>query len=198
MILTNFCNLSFPRFNSLHTGRNRAAVLIPVFKREEVNILFTVRSDSLLEHAGEISLPGGSCEKNDRDIIDTALRETYEEIGIKISSIRIIGVLKNEISYNGKIVTPVIGIIDNYINESTLKINNREVKNLIFVPIRHLLEKSNFWSERWIRNNKFNIIYFYKFEPYIIWGLTGKVIYNFLEKYNKIMRFPNVKNSNVF
>jgi 8-oxo-dGTP pyrophosphatase MutT (NUDIX family) len=71
-----------------------AAVLVPLFKkRENCHLLFTKRSDQVKHHKGEISFPGGVVDEEDLELERTALREAFEEIGLKEKDVQIIGVL---------------------------------------------------------------------------------------------------------
>ena len=67
-----------------------ASVLIPIIDRPEgLSVLFTQRSQNLKNHPGQVSFPGGRTEINDRDAIATALRESYEEIGLLPEIVRL-------------------------------------------------------------------------------------------------------------
>jgi hypothetical protein len=101
--------------------------------------------------------------------------------------IRIIGSLKEEVSLNGKIVKPFIGVIEKNKEKLSYSISKSEVDELIFVPVNTLLEAENFWNELWIRNKKLIKMYFYVYNSYIIWGMTGRIIYKLMRsKYKKI------------
>lgn len=141
----------------------------------------------MLEHAGEISFPGGTYESTDKNLLETALRETEEEIGISRKEITIIGSLKNTVSISMKTVTPYIGIINAENDELNFHISKDEVEEVILVPVEELLNPSNNWKEKWIRNKKLTTMYFYIYNNHIIWGLTGKIIFKlFKYKYKQI------------
>ena len=94
----------------------QAAVLIPVTKANDVgesSIVLTVRSSNLKSHAGQVSSPGGTSEEQDRDLTATALRESYEEIGLRPEGVEILGQLGELVMPSGYRVTPVVGIIEN-------------------------------------------------------------------------------------
>ena len=147
----------------------------------------TRRSNNLLEHSGEISFPGGTCENCDKNLLETALRETAEEIGIMKEDIKIIGSLKEEISLYGKIVKPFIGVIEKDKEKLNYSISKSEVDELIFIPVNTFIETENFWEELWIRDKKLTKMYFYVYDSYIVWGMTGRIIFKLMRsKYKKI------------
>ena len=86
-----------------------AAVLIPVIGRDqEPTILLTRRSDDLNHHAGQVSFPGGRHEKSDSNMIDTALRETEEEIGLKRDAVEVIGELPKYETRTGFVLSQLL------------------------------------------------------------------------------------------
>ena len=91
----------------------KSAVLVPIVKRENgLELLFTKRSDTVEHHKGQISFPGGATDATDLSPADTALRETFEEIGLERSAITIIGVMDDLRTPSGFVVTPVVGFIE--------------------------------------------------------------------------------------
>jgi 8-oxo-dGTP pyrophosphatase MutT (NUDIX family) len=169
--------------------QKEAAVFILFIKQDIPEIIFTKRSIHLLEHSGEISFPGGLYEQRDKNLLETALRETEEEIGIKRDVIKIIGSLSAEKSLKGKIVKPFVGVIEKDKDELEYTISQSEVDELIFVPVNVFNETNNFWSELWIRNKKLTKMYFYIYKSHIIWGMTGRIIFKLMkEKKSKLYR----------
>ncbi|KAL7885613.1 hypothetical protein AOLI_G00059080 [Acnodon oligacanthus] len=97
--------LSFPALT-------KASVLIPLFVREgKLQVLMTVRSTELKHNAGEVCFPGGKSDRNDRDEIDTALREAEEEIGLPPDGVEVVCRLIPVLNQRGLLVTPVVGFI---------------------------------------------------------------------------------------
>ena len=87
-----------------------ASVLIPIIDRPEgLSVLFTQRSQNLKNHPGQVSFPGGRKEINDRDAIATALRESYEEIGLLPERVSILGQLETCLTGTGFKVIPIVG-----------------------------------------------------------------------------------------
>jgi 8-oxo-dGTP pyrophosphatase MutT (NUDIX family) len=157
----------------------KAAVLLPVVTGgAEPEILFTKRPVKLNAHGGEVSFPGGAYEEGDESLLHTALRETFEEVGICGSKISIAGALDDEISKAGFRVTPYVGLIE---KPFELSLSEDEVERVYSIPFSTLKDPSVSWQENWIRFGAFRRVHFYKYSDDIIWGLTGRFLYNFFQ-----------------
>ena len=162
----------------------RAAVLIPIiFDSDKCSILLTYRSAELKDHANQISFPGGRIDENDISPVHTAVRETYEEIGIDEKHINIIGNLDAYITGTGFQILPIIAQID---RKYKININSKEVESIFKLPIDFLMDKSNHEVDKKLYNNG-NISYDYNFnvinyETHYIWGATASILLNLYEK----------------
>lgn len=176
----------------------RASVFIPMVRKDgEIHILFEVRASSLKHRPSEISFPGGGIEYGETPM-EAAIRETQEEIGSYPEDIKIISELDLLITPVKYIIHPFVGYLDN-INH--LKLNKDEVDHVFMVPLSYLLKnhpKKYFNTVQVIpdqnlpfdlipgeKNYKFengkSQVLFYKYKDYVIWGITAKILYNFLE-----------------
>ena len=162
----------------------RAAVLVPIiFDGDKCSILLTHRSAELKDHANQISFPGGRIDENDISPVHTAVRETYEEIGIDEKHVNIIGNLDTYITGTGFQILPIIAQID---RKYKININSREVESIFKLPIDFLMDKSNHEVDKKLYNNG-NISYDYNFnvinyETHYIWGATASILLNLYEK----------------
>jgi len=162
----------------------RAAVLVPIiFDGDKCSILLTHRSAELKDHANQISFPGGRIDENDISPVHTAVRETYEEIGIDEKHINIIGNLDAYITGTGFQILPIIAQID---RKHKININSKEVESIFKLPIDFLMDKSNHEVDKKLYNNG-NISYDYNFnvinyETHYIWGATASILLNLYEK----------------
>jgi len=175
----------------------RSAIIIPLVKVDnEVFILFEVRAKKLNSQPGDICFPGGKID-NDETPKRAALREMFEELGIK--NIEIIKELDTVVRYDGIIIHPYLGIIEDI---EEININESEVDHVFYVPLNYLLNheplevNSKLKFERPeefpydLIVNKENYQFreanyrslFYKYENYNIWGITAEMLKNFLEK----------------
>ena len=156
-----------------------SAVLIPFFnKNKDAHILFTVRTDDVEHHKGQISFPGGAWEEQDKSLADTALRECQEEIGIPPKMINIIGRLDDFPTITDFLVTPFVATLP-YPYPS--KINTQEVAEILEVPLALFLKNTFFEVKEWKHKNKTYLVFFYYFNQHVIWGATAFILNRFIE-----------------
>jgi 8-oxo-dGTP pyrophosphatase MutT (NUDIX family) len=162
-----------------HPSFAHAAVLVPLFKKgEDCHILFTKRTHQVKYHKGEISFPGGVFDKGDLELEKTALREAYEEIGLKENDVQIIGVLDDIVTITEFIVTPFVGLFP---YPYSFKVSPIEIDELIEVPISSLLVQECFSEREILRGGRKEIVYAYQYRDHIIWGATARILKQFLE-----------------
>lgn len=157
----------------LNNDNKSAGVLIIIFFLDEKpNVILTKRSSRLLLHSGEISFPGGKFLIQDSYIWKTALRETFEEIGILFTKDRIIGCLPKVKTFTTNYtIYPFVLIASEKEIESIKK--NEEVDEIIFAPLETLLktkETDSRYSNDGIK------VFKYTFNKYIIWGATARIL----------------------
>jgi len=156
-----------------------AAVLVPLFQKgEDCHLLFTKRSDQVKYHKGEISFPGGVVDEEDKELINTALREAFEEIGLKESDVQIIGVLDDIVTITEFIVTPIVGFFP---YPYPFKVSEVEIAELIEVPLSSLLDEDCFSEREIFRGGQNEVVYSYQYEKHIIWGATARIVKQFLD-----------------
>ncbi|SKA97680.1 ADP-ribose pyrophosphatase YjhB, NUDIX family [Caloramator quimbayensis] len=174
------------------------AVTIPLVNiNGEENIVFEIRSRNL-SGAGEISLPGGKVEKYERKI-DAAIRETCEELLLKEDNIEILSFADTAVTHYGKVIYTFIARIK---DANKINFSKDEVEKIIFIPLDFFIKTkpqvmkikttTNPLEEfpydigvtsknyKW-ESTKLNV-YFYKYENYVIWGLTAKIIHSFIDR----------------
>jgi 8-oxo-dGTP pyrophosphatase MutT (NUDIX family) len=156
-----------------------AAVLIPlVFKEGEWYVVVTQRTQTVEHHKGQISFPGGACDLDDVDLQATALRETYEEIGISPEMVDVLGALDDFQTITGFVVTPFIGLIPYPLDYQP---NGHEVEAVVEVPLSFLRDPANLRVEqREYLGNSFDVL-FWDYGPYTIWGATAHMLKGFLD-----------------
>ncbi len=154
-----------------------AAVLLPITREtpeQESELVLTVRSENLKTHAGQISLPGGSRETHDSDIVFTALRESREEIGVAEHHVEVIGKLGELPLPSGFRITPVIGLIDGQLEFNACPV---EVADIFRVPLELVLQPDNYrHGEMMVGDTPRRILELF-YEDYRIWGATAAILH---------------------
>ena len=155
-----------------------ASVLMPIVLREEgPTVLLTQRTADLKDHAGQISFPGGRREDDDRSAIDTALRETEEEIGLARRHVEVIGTLPDYFTGTGYRVTPVAGLIQPPFQAEA---DPREVAEIFEVPLAFLMDGLNHQRRSVDLPAPVGRRSFYTmpYRHYFIWGATAGMLRN--------------------
>ena len=157
-----------------------AAVLVLIFDHlGEPHVVFQKRTDKVDSHKGQISFPGGGRDPEDMDLVQTALRETHEEIGARPEDVEILGRLDDHRTISNFLVTPFVGWLSHYPYE--WRFSDDEVAYLLEVPVSHLLDPANFVPDRRTINGREVVLPSYRFEEDLIWGATGRMLTNFLD-----------------
>jgi len=158
-----------------------AAVLILVYEREgEVHVLFTERTDQVEHHKGQICFPGGTRDQADNCLKITALRETYEEIGVRPEDVQIVGHLDEIVTVSNFRVTPFVGILDAK-QEYPFVLNQREVAQVVQIPLVFLMDERNMELEVREQNGRPILTPAFSYNNHRIWGATARMLYQFIE-----------------
>lgn len=156
-----------------------AAVLIPLFSRAGVpHVLFTKRTQSLRNHAGQISFPGGTRDESDATPLHTALRETHEELGIPPAAVTVLGLLEETPTVTQFRVLPFVGVIP---SDFAYVANPAEIEEILEIPLSHLLRPEIHRMEKLKFEGREREVYFYDYGKYVIWGATARMLRNLLQ-----------------
>jgi 8-oxo-dGTP pyrophosphatase MutT (NUDIX family) len=130
-------------------------------------------------HKGQISFPGGAYDKEDSDLADTALREAFEEIGVRADDVEILGHLDDQSTYTSKfIITPFVGVIP---YPYKFKVSGREVEELIEAPVSALLDPSAYSPETRDDEGKNYPWGNYCYGKHRITGITARILKQLLD-----------------
>lgn len=161
----------------------QAAVLI-LFVRESAvwHLLFILRSEQVADHKGQVAFPGGGFEAGDRSPVDTALRETQEEIGVDPHDIRVFGQLDQISTGTGYIITPVVGAIT---WPYPIRLSTDEVDKVFTIPLSWLADPEN----REERSHPFlgdqvKVVYYKIYQGEMLWGASARITTNLLKVLN--------------
>lgn len=151
-----------------------AAVLVPLVVREDQpSVLLTKRTEHLHHHPGQISFPGGRVEAGDASAVDTALRETEEEIGLHRRHVELLGALPDYLTGTGFRVTPVVGLVH---PPFELKLDAFEVAEAFEVPLAHFLDPANHEEHSIVHEGRVRRFHAMPYHGYFIWGATAGII----------------------
>lgn len=147
-----------------------AAVLIVIYGPEP-SVIMTERPKTMDHHAGEISFPGGRWEKDDSDLLATAIRETREEIGVEISNTQVIGQLKPVTTLNsGFTIAPFITIQE----KIPLIRTTSEIESILQMPLIPLLKTMD--KDEDPTHKSIQEMYTFKFQNHLIWGASARML----------------------
>jgi len=154
-----------------------AAVLIPIIESDSgLLLLFTRRTETVRFHKGQISFPGGA-QDGSEPLETTAVRETEEETGVLPEKLRILGRFHDYLSSSNYRVTPFVALVS---PDAQFVPNPAEVAYLIRVPLRFFLENQPECRMMQRRGQK-TAVYFYRHGDDVIWGLTARIVKEFVE-----------------
>ncbi len=172
------------------SSRKKRSINFPEYKKSAVMILFmekegsphvvlTLRTDKVSTHKGQVSFPGGGYDSSDKDFLETALRETMEEVGISPEDIEILGEFDEYISIMGFHVYVFVGALGKIPEYVVCK---DEIDEMLEVPF------SLFYNEEYTKCEKINHqgkdydVYYYDYGKATIWGLTARILTDFSRK----------------
>ena len=156
-----------------------AAVLILLIEYEDtLDVVFTVRASHLRHHAGQISFVGGAVEEGE-SMIQAALREAFEEIGLNARSLEILGELPIYHTITGFAVTPIVACLtEAEWSLQKLKIYTQEVDHVFTVPLAFLLDHDNIYVHDFEWENNHRQYYSVTYNEYFIWGASMAMLRN--------------------
>lgn len=156
-------------------ARRSAAVLVPLLSQNgEWHLLYTRRTEQVPHHKGQVSFPGGAFEPGDESLVQTALRETCEEIGLRPADVRILGELSGMPSVSNYMITPIVGRITKAFD---VKLSEYEVSRVFSIPLSWLADASH----RAVRpyhaadGRVFDVIYYQSYDGEVLWGATARM-----------------------
>lgn len=157
----------------LSTAR-ASAVLVPLMQTADgVSVVLTRRADHLKNHKGEVSFPGGRVEESE-SLIEAALREAEEEIGVSPALVKVIGQLDPHATFvSNSLIVPIVATVD---PSAHFVANESEVSRILTVPLSQLAHEDSYENEWWNTPRGDLNIHFFYLDDETIWGATGRIL----------------------
>jgi len=174
------------------------SVMMPIIEKDnKLHVMFEVRPSTLRTDPGEICFPGGGIEKGET-AREAALREAREELGIDNKYIELTSEENILVTQNNRLIHTFCGYID---NKADINPCPSEVEELFYIPLDRLLNEEpqigqvsistvpigkmpyrEFYGKDYTWREGKGKVYFYRYEDYIIWGITAKILYSYIKK----------------
>ena len=163
-----------------------AAVLMPLYCKEgQYHILFTKRTSTVKTHKGEISFPGGSYERSDGSLLNTALRESAEEIGLVSGDVEVLGELDDTVTtVSNYVISPFVALIP---YPYLFRLEKNETEEIIEVPIKSLLDRHSVKQQVEYKDGRPLDEYIYIYEGRRIHGATARILNHFLDIWTEVV-----------
>jgi 8-oxo-dGTP pyrophosphatase MutT (NUDIX family) len=161
-------------------GRTDSAVLVPLYEDAggELHAVFTQRRHDLSRHAGEISFPGGRRDEGE-ELVDTALREAHEEIGLPPGDVEVVGALEPTPTFvTNYAIYPFVGVIAE--PEAEWILSDAEVAEVLQLSVRDL--RAGAGERRLIRKGIPFRTPTYEVGPHLVWGATARIVGDLLDR----------------
>jgi len=173
MILDNLRTMLTSEINPAlkNYGKNKLASILVVIYGESPIVVMTEKPKHMKFHAGEISFPGGKLDSVDSNLLETALRETREEIGLTLRPDQVIGQLDPVITLNsGFTILPFVSVVDEIPPLSA----NAEVEKIFHIPLESFLKTMA--NDPDPTHNLIQEMYTFEFQSNIVWGASARVL----------------------
>lgn len=158
------------------TGRilRPAAVLVPLmYQAGELQLILTKRASHLKHHPGQIAFPGGKIDETDAGPTEAALREAWEEIGLPMDLVEVLGELPPHETVTSYAVTPILALVTQAFE---VRPEAGEVEEVFTVPFKHVSNLAQFSQQGRIWQGRLRHYETVPFGPYYIWGATARML----------------------
>lgn len=172
--------------NSNRHNAKPGSVMIILFPIKNAwHVVFTKRVDYKGVHGGQVSFPGGKPEKHDNDLIQTAIRETFEETGVQLSTHDVIGKLTDlYVPPSNFIISAFVSILP---EAPTFNPDPQEVSSIFTPPVTHFNNTTSIKYRNYtLADDSVIAIPGYVYQNYFIWGATAMIFSEFLDIYKSM------------
>ena len=160
-----------------HDGKSKLSSVLVIIYGTDLKLLMIKKSKVLKNHGGEIAFPVGKWDEEDKDLLDTALRETQEEIGVNVSRSDVLAQLENVRTLNsGYTITPFVCILDNL----PKLITNSEVESILNIPLVPFLQTLDEDQDPY--HKSIQEMYTFTFKDNVVWGASARILKHLLNR----------------
>jgi 8-oxo-dGTP pyrophosphatase MutT (NUDIX family) len=161
----------------------RAAAVLMLLTRQpdDWHLVFTRRTETVQDHKGQVSFPGGVQESSDPTLVETALRESHEEIGVAPQDVVVLGQLDPMLTRSAYLVMPVVGMIQ---WPYTFQPSPDEVTRVFTIPLGWLAGENRYSEKPYFRpalGFSENVLYFEEYDGELLWGISATLTVNLLD-----------------
>ena len=160
-----------------------AAVLVAVLDMDEPEVVLTRRADHLIQHAGQVSFPGGAAEEHDDSAVQTALREAHEEIGLRSEQTQPIGFLDRMDTISDYRVLPVVALVSCPV---VWQLDAKEVAEVFTVPLSVALDRSRYVQKQVEHDGRKRYIWSLQWGRHNVWGATATMLLNLVSRVERV------------
>ena len=162
------------RRSSSERNLTRAAVLVPLYVNAgELWLLLTRRAAGLPNHAGQMAFPGGVREDGDEDEVDTALRETHEELGVRPATVMVLGHLDDVLTPSGFVISPVVGALPFPLEVTP---SGEEIESVVPIPFHTLANPRLVEYQELMVDGEVMVSPVFHYHGHRVWGATARMI----------------------
>ena len=155
-----------------------AAVLLAITREQEPQLILTRRADHLNTHSGQVAFPGGKRDPEDASLLETALREAWEEIRLPPEQVEVLGQLGELISLHGIRVTPFVGLIP---PDLDLQPCEQELDQVFKVPLHWLMQDLRTHTDQIQVQDQTWYVPSYQWQEHTLWGLSAMMLVELLQ-----------------
>ncbi|EQA45038.1 NUDIX domain protein [Leptospira broomii serovar Hurstbridge str. 5399] len=173
-----------------------SSVIMPIFQTAEGDgFLLQKRNPNLIAHPGQIAFPGGVKDPEDKNLLETALREWREEMGVPSDHLEVIGNYKGMFTSTGYHITPFLSL---YKGDFKFSFNPEEVEQIIRLELNRLYQ-APFYSIKVKRNPAGPLleVYYFDLKEGLLWGATARILVDFLREHADFRREPIIRKPNL-
>jgi len=164
------------KFKDIASTHQSGVLVLLYDSGNKLKLLLTLRSQKLRKHGGQVSFPGGKQDKTDNDIVETAMREAWEEVGIDTKNLILLGELSSLIiPITGFNVHPIVAYCA---GKPSIRTSTDEVERVIEAPIRDLCDTRNIKTKLFKNSTSGKSLKapYFDIQGVEIWGATAMII----------------------